>query len=86
MTELERIERLEKLYERWYHTYQELAIYIPRMCDFLDKYFSKSREYRYDIASDINCIRELVKMIDNDMQEHFKSHTDKKRVYNKYIP
>ena len=82
MNELERIERLEKLYERLYHTYELLAIYIPRMCDFLDKYLSKTREYRYDIAGDINNLRDLVKVTDSDMQEHFRTHRDKKIVYN----
>lgn len=72
LTSEERIIRLEKLYEKFYHTYELLSIYVPKMCDFLEKYLRKTTEYRYDIQSDINNIRDLIKLIDNDMQEHLK--------------
>ena len=73
MSELEpRIDRLEKLWEHDHNTIELLAIYIPRLTDILIKYWIASGRHRKELM-------DAVKIIDNDLQEHFKIRTDKKR-------
>ena len=82
----ERLDFLEDEYNKLYHTDELLAIYIPKMCDFLDKYLVKSREYRYDVSKDYSNIRDLLHILDSEIQTHFKSHSldKKKKSYNTY--
>ena len=42
----ERIDRLEKLYEKIYHDYELLSILIPRLTDILGKYWEASGKHR----------------------------------------
>ena len=81
----ERLEWLEEHHEKLYHTYELLAIHVPRMCDILDKYFSVSGQYRYELSQELNGIRDFIRLVDKDMQQHYKSHVDKRnKYYNKY--
>uniref|UniRef100_A0A6M3LE39 Uncharacterized protein n=1 Tax=viral metagenome TaxID=1070528 RepID=A0A6M3LE39_9ZZZZ len=74
----ERLEWLEKQHERLYSTYELLSIHIPRMCDFWEKYFSVSGQYRYELKQELNGIRDFVRLVDKDMQLHYKVHSGKK--------
>jgi hypothetical protein len=78
METIERIERLERFYEKLFHDYELLAIQIPRLCDILENYLSVSKNYRYELSQEIGGIRDFTRLTDSDMQEHFKSHADKK--------
>jgi len=74
----QRLEWLEKQHERLYHTQELLSIHVPRMCDILDKYFSVSGQYRYELKQELNGIRDFVRLVDKDMQLHYKSHSVRK--------
>lgn len=54
-----RIERLEKLYEKTYHSYERLSIYIPKLTDILIRYWSVSNRWREFINSDAKFTRDL---------------------------
>ena len=79
----QRLEWLEKQHERLYHTHELLSIHIPRMCDILDKYFSVSGQYRYELKQELDGIRDFVRLVDKDFQRHYKAHNkgilDKKK-------
>ena len=79
MTLEERIERLEHLYEKVYHDYELLAILIPRLTEVLIKYFSEDKSHRYSIMRDLKLGRDWTRLIDTDLQGHFKAHSGKKR-------
>ena len=79
MTLEERIERLESLYEKVYHENELLSMYIPRLTNILTKYFGESGKHRYAIMRDFEFTRDVVRMIDTDMQDHFKSHRKQRK-------
>lgn len=79
MTLEERIERLEKLYEKLYHQNEQLSRLIPQLTNILIKYFGESGKHRYVIMRDFKFTRDVVRMIDSDMQGHFKSHKKQKQ-------
>ncbi len=69
----ERIDRLEELYEKVYHDYELLSIYIPKLTDILIRYWGATGKHREAIFGDLRGIRDAV-------DEHFKSHyLDKKK-------
>lgn len=69
----ERIDRLEKLYEKAYHDYELLSIYLPKLTNILIRYWEASGKHREVVLGDIRGIRDAV-------DEHFKSHyLDKKK-------
>lgn len=88
MTDSERIEELEKRvkmlekeYERIYHDYELLAIYIPRHVDYCIRFFSAVYKFKDEVNGDLRGISSFCRFLDTDIQDHFKSHkhTDKKR-------
>ena len=93
----ERIDWLEKEYERLYHTDELLAIYIPQLAEILIRYWSVSGKHQEAVLNDIRSMRDLTKLINQELKEHFKSHyLDKKEIlekrslkkkgtYNKYL-
>jgi len=77
----DRIDRLEKLYEKLYHESELLAIYIPRLTDILIEYWVKTGEYRGSIRRDLIKLRDLAKMNDTDiggLKKGYHTHLDKK--------
>jgi len=82
MSDEQRIDKLEKLYETLYHEMELLSIYIPRLTDILIGYWSTSGKHRGAVLTDIRTIRDAI-------DEHFKTHyLDKKKgktKYEKYI-
>lgn len=86
----ERIDRLEKLYEKIYHDYELLSILIPRLTDILGKYWEASGKHRENTIAQIRGIQSFTGLVDKDIQQHFKNHsTDtlkKKESYYKKSP
>lgn len=75
-----RVDKLEKLVNRMYHEHELLAIYIPRLSELLIKHFTVSGENRKDFYGAIRGTKSFLKILDKDMQIHYKSHLDKKRT------
>jgi len=73
MNELERIERLEDLYEKVYHDYELLSIYIPRLTDILIRYWSASNKHRQSVGNDYHILLDVIKELNK------KVHLDKRR-------
>jgi len=81
MTELERIERLEKLYERLYHEFEIIEINTARLAEILLRYFPKSAQYRKELETKIFNYRGLLKIHEDDLQglkKNYHTHIDKK--------
>ena len=73
MTLEERIERLEKLYEKVYHDYELLAILIPRLTEILIKYFGENKDHRYSIMRDLKLGRDWTRLMEKDLRGHLKN-------------
>lgn len=76
----ERIDRLERLYEKLYHETELLSIYIPRLTDTLIKHFSASQKLRYEIFGDLRSLQSVLSNILEDLQVHYKSHFDETKT------
>lgn len=78
MSEEQRIDRLERLYETLHHEMGLLSIYIPRLTDILIGYWGTSGKHRRAVLNDLHTIRDAI-------DEHFKTHyLDKKKGKSKY--
>uniref|UniRef100_A0A6M3IHA8 Uncharacterized protein n=1 Tax=viral metagenome TaxID=1070528 RepID=A0A6M3IHA8_9ZZZZ len=83
MNEVERIERLEKLYEKMYHQNEKLSVYLPQLLDTLIKHWSKGYEYRESIKSDLVRLRDFSLGTADDLsglKKGYHTHAGKKRV------
>lgn len=80
MSTEKRLDRLEKLYEKIYHDYELLSIYIPRLTGVLIKHLELSGDWRGGIHSDLRGLQSYLKLMDTDIKEHYKTHyLDKKK-------
>ena len=70
----ERIARLEKLYEKVYHDYELLSIYIPKLTDILNRYWGASGRHREAVRNDIHVFIEFLKEVDHTLQQYMKHH------------
>ena len=80
MTLEERIERLERLWEADHHTIEMLSIYIPRLADIIERYLKISSEYRTEARANLTGIRSYMKILNSEIQEHFKVHNKSSRT------
>lgn len=74
MTNEERLDRLEKLYEKLYHESELLSMYIPRLTDILIRYWNASDRHRGEVLGDLRNLRDVLK-------QHINTHLDKKGSY-----
>ncbi len=74
----ERIERLEKLYDKMYHTNELLSIYVPRLADIMQRFWPAFDRWRLALTGDAKYTRALVK----DLTE--KKGKNKRHVHYKY--
>lgn len=76
----DRIDRLEKLYEKSYHEMELLSIYIPKLTDILIKYFNTSERHREAVMRDyLNVVGHI-----NDLRkkfDEFEKPASRKKVY-----
>ena len=80
----ERLDRLEKMFERIYHENELLSLYIPKLMDVLIRYWGKQNEHRGSVRRDLITLHGFLSAIDDDVTGLLKghhSHTDKKRQY-----
>ena len=76
----ERVEFLEKEYNRLYHTDEMLSILVPRLADTIAKYLKLTHQYHNEVLRDLKNFRSYIELLDEDLREHFKSHyLDKKK-------
>jgi len=71
----ERIERLERLYEKIHHDYELLGVLIPRLTDILSRYWAASGKHRKSVGNDHATLLDYLKELDQDVQLHFKEHS-----------
>jgi len=75
----ERLDFLEREYERLYHQNELLSIYIPQMCD---KYEDFVRRF-WAIVNTNEDLKHLFKCLyeqqEREQQEHFKTHSKEKK-------
>ena len=76
----ERIDRLEKLWEKWYQTYELLNFYVPRMTEANIRYLEGCTDYYFAMERDVSKLRDILGGILDDLQLHYKTHNlDKKK-------
>uniref|UniRef100_A0A6M3KKW0 Uncharacterized protein n=1 Tax=viral metagenome TaxID=1070528 RepID=A0A6M3KKW0_9ZZZZ len=86
MTELERIERLEKLYEHIYHEFEIIELNTSKLVNVLLRYFPKSAEYRRELEGKIFNYRGLLSLHEDDIQglkKNYHTHTDRDLPFRK---
>ena len=74
MNDTERIDRLEKSVEKLLKEHELLAIYIPRLTDIINRYWTASGKHRDAVLNDLRKFQGIL-----------KEHTDKKTkpyIYN----
>ena len=79
MTIEERIDRLEKLWEKDHHELELIEIYLPKIVDWLPIYLNASAKHRVAVLRDLKNMSDAILKLDDNQQEHFKVHTDKKK-------
>jgi len=80
MTNEERLDRLERLYEQVYHDYELLAIYIPRLTDIMIRYWSTSNKHRTGVKDDLLALKGELINTRTKIVEHI-SFSRKKRNF-----
>lgn len=85
MTLEERVARLEELFERIHHEHELCSIYVPRLAKNHIKLLEFLHKLYYTNLRDWKTLRDILKMVDGDLQEHFKSHSERK-LYDKKKP
>ena len=79
----ERLDRLEKMFERIYHENELLSIYIPKLMDVFIRYWGKENEHRESIRRDLVTLHGFSATTDDDvtdLKKGYHSHSDKKRT------
>jgi len=80
MTIEERIDRLEELYEKIYHTNELLSIYIPRLTNILINASKQRYTYNDYLRSVMKVLSGELDAYNKELREHFQSHyIDKKK-------
>jgi len=74
MTDLERIEQLEEMCEKMYHTMELLETYIPKLMDILIRYWQASSQHRQSHREDFIIVRDFALEMEKQLQVHFTLH------------
>lgn len=70
MIDTERIERLEKMVEKLYHESELLSLYIPKLCEIMEKYFKTSYKYREEKEAQLRGVRDFLLFLNNGLNNH----------------
>ena len=84
MTLEERIERLERLWEADHHQLEIAGLLISKLSDVLERYFKVSYQYRAELESSLKNVRSYQKILNSEIQEHFKVHNKSSRTKRTY--
>ena len=79
MEAIERIERLEKRYEKLYHEVELMATIMGKLGAWMESYLKASGNYRGAIVRDLKNLQNFLLIMDDDQQAHFKGHISKSR-------
>jgi len=80
MTLEERIERLERLWEADHHQLEIAGLLISKLSDVLERYLKISSEYRTEARANLAGVRSYMKILNLEIQEHFKTHNKSSRT------
>ena len=84
----EKVERLEDLVERLYHTVESYNEYMPKLTDVLIKYFPAMSNYRKEMEVMMMIHRGFLERVERQIQEHRSNRevhfSDKKHRLSKY--
>jgi len=79
MTDTERIDRLEKNYEWLYHETELILSELVKTHDWINKHVEIDKNFSARLLERIEGIKDYSLITDRQMQEHFRSHTYRKK-------
>lgn len=80
----ERLDRLEKEVEKIIHEQELLAIYIPKLCDLIQKRIELTVKYQREMRGIMKAFNNYLDALTKELLEHFKYHSIRKTKAPKY--